>query len=114
MPAINPRNLFDKLNPACRRALEGAAGLSCRELVDEEMAVASDWAKTKAGDITSIASKLASGRTVGQSMRDILVSSIQTTTCEKPRQTKGTSGRLPQSSYCKPNIQGPSNFAHPE
>jgi type VI secretion system protein VasG len=27
MPAINPRNLFDKLNPACRRALEGAAGL---------------------------------------------------------------------------------------
>ncbi len=27
MPSINPRNLFDKLNQSCRRALEGAAGL---------------------------------------------------------------------------------------
>lgn len=27
MAAINPRSLFEKLNPLCRRALEGAAGL---------------------------------------------------------------------------------------
>jgi type VI secretion system protein VasG len=27
MPAISPRNLFDKLNPTCRRGLEAAAGL---------------------------------------------------------------------------------------
>ena len=27
MPAINPRNLFDKLNATCRRGLEAAAGL---------------------------------------------------------------------------------------